>query len=313
MVSMTNTVGVALVFGCLLGTGLWSLSAAVPQIGARRLSERIAPYLLDVSDEARQLMERRVSDPLPVLGRLLGPVLGRAARVLSAALGGNVAVEKWLSQSGWTVSVQQFRTRQVLAGAAGLVGGAGLGIAFAQNGRTVVALLMPLALAVAAVVSCDLLLRRRAASRVARISEEVPTVLEFLSLSLSAGEGLVDALRRVAEIGSGELSVELKRALVDTAAGSPVAIALTRCAARVDSPPLTRAVEQMCAAMEHGSPIAQVLRAQAQDAREEFKRNLLEAAGRKEVAMLVPLVLLILPLSIAFALLPGIFVLRSGF
>ncbi|WP_166998716.1 type II secretion system F family protein [Paramicrobacterium fandaimingii] len=308
-----NALGLALVLGCLLGTGLWSLTAAVPRLGARRLSERIAPYLLDVSDEARQITERRVADPLPVLGRLFGPVLGRAARMLSAALGGNVSVEKWLGQSGSALTVQQFRTRQVLAGVAGLVGGAGLGVALVQNGRALIALLMPLALAVAAIVGYDLLLRRRASSRVAQISEEVPTVLEFLSLSLSAGEGIVDALRRVADIGSGELSVELRRALVDTAAGSPVAIALTRCAARVDSPPLTRAVEQMCAAMEHGSPISLVLRAQAQDAREEFKRTLLEAAGRKEVAMLVPLVLLILPLSIAFALLPGIFVLRAGF
>jgi tight adherence protein C len=33
-----------------------------------------------------------------------------------------------------------------------------------------------------------------------------------------------------------------------------------------------------------------VLRAQAQDAREEAKRELLEAAGKNEVAMLVPLV-----------------------
>ncbi|WP_166983836.1 type II secretion system F family protein [Paramicrobacterium fandaimingii] len=308
-----NALGLALVLGCLLGTGLWSLTAAVPRLGARRLSERIAPYLLDVSDEARQITERRVADPLPVLGRLFGPVLGRAARMLSAALGGNVSVEKWLGQSGSALTVQQFRTRQVLAGVAGLVGGAGLGVALVQNGRGLIALLMPLALAVAAIVGYDLLLRRRASSRVAQISEEVPTVLEFLSLSLSAGEGIVDALRRVADIGSGELSVELRRALVDTAAGSPVASALTRCAARVDSPPLTRAVEQMCAAMEHGSPISLVLRAQAQDAREEFKRTLLEAAGRKEVAMLVPLVLLILPLSIAFALLPGIFVLRAGF
>jgi tight adherence protein C len=56
-----------------------------------------------------------------------------------------------------------------------------------------------------------------------------------------------------------------------------------------------------------------VLQAQAQDAREESKRELLELAGKKEVAMLFPLVFLILPITIAFAIFPGIFVLQVGF
>ena len=46
-----------------------------------------------------------------------------------------------------------------------------------------------------------------------------------------------------------------------------------------------------------------MLRAQAQDSREEGKRHLLEAAGKKEVAMLVPLVFLILPVTIGLILL----------
>ena len=51
----------------------------------------------------------------------------------------------------------------------------------------------------------------------------------------------------------------------------------------------------------------------AQDAREESKRALLEAAGRKEVAMLVPLVFLILPVTVLVAIWPGVLVLRMGF
>ncbi len=40
---------------------------------------------------------------------------------------------------------------------------------------------------------------------------------------------------------------------------------------------------------------------------------LLELAGKKEVAMLVPLVFLILPVTILFAVYPGIVVLQVGF
>jgi len=56
-----------------------------------------------------------------------------------------------------------------------------------------------------------------------------------------------------------------------------------------------------------------VLRAQAGDAREAAKRELIESAGRKEIAMLVPLIFLILPVTICFALFPGYLVLQAGF
>ncbi len=55
-----------------------------------------------------------------------------------------------------------------------------------------------------------------------------------------------------------------------------------------------------------------MLHAQALDAREDAKRSLIEQAGRKEIWMLFPLVFLILPLSILFAVFPGIFMLRLG-
>jgi tight adherence protein C len=69
----------------------------------------------------------------------------------------------------------------------------------------------------------------------------------------------------------------------------------------------------MIGALERGTPLAEVLRAQAHDARGVAKRELMESGGKKEVMMLVPLVFLILPLTIVFAIFPGIFVLRSGF
>jgi tight adherence protein C len=71
-------------------------------------------------------------------------------------------------------------------------------------------------------------------------------------------------------------------------------------------------VEQVVGALDRGTPIVEVLRAQAQDSRDDAKRQLLETAGKKEVAMLVPLVFLILPITVAFAIFPGILVLQMG-
>ncbi|HMM82072.1 MAG TPA: pilus assembly protein, partial [Terrimesophilobacter sp.] len=42
-------------------------------------------------------------------------------------------------------------------------------------------------------------------------------------------------------------------------------------------------------------------------------RELLEVAGKKEVAMMFPLVFLLLPVTILFAVFPGLFVLQLGF
>ncbi len=66
-------------------------------------------------------------------------------------------------------------------------------------------------------------------------------------------------------------------------------------------------------AVERGTPLAEVLRAQAQDVRETGRRALMESGGRKEVLMMVPVVFLILPVTVVFAVFPSIATLRIGF
>ncbi len=70
--------------------------------------------------------------------------------------------------------------------------------------------------------------------------------------------------------------------------GSSLADALSEGAHRLQIRSLTRAVDQIVAALERGAPLAAVLQAQASDAREETKRGLIEQAGRKEILMLLP-------------------------
>jgi tight adherence protein C len=145
------------------------------------------------------------------------------------------------------------------------------------------------------------------------MASELPTVLEFLTLSLSAGESLLDALRRVARTGSGEVAREFGRVLARVGTGVALPDALTSSATSIGLPSFTRTVDQLVGALDRGTPLTGVLRAQAQDCREDAKRALLETAGKKEVAMLVPLVFLILPVTIAFAIFPATLVLQVGF
>jgi tight adherence protein C len=107
----------------------------------------------------------------------------------------------------------------------------------------------------------------------------------------------------------GELARELARALADARAGASLVDALERMADRTSLAVLIRFVDGVAIAVERGTPLADVLRAQATDVREAGKRALLEAGGRKEIAMMVPVVFLILPVTVVFALYPGFFAL----
>lgn len=315
MVRVNPAVAAAVPIGILLGLGLWSLLAIVPRIGAPRLATRIAPYLVDVSPAARELVARRPSEPATLLAAMFAPAASRLRSMLAGVLGGDAAIASRLRQAGSPLTVERFRSRQLLWAAGGAVVGVLLAAVMARVSSAGVPLQLAAAIVVAAVglLAPEQLLARAARSRRARISAELPTVLEFLTLSLSAGEGILDALKRVARTGNGELCRELGRVVAEVNTGVPLADALQRCSTAIALPTLTRTIDQLLGALERGTPLVEVLRAQAQDSRDESKRELLEAAGKKEVAMLVPLVFLILPVTIAFAIFPGILVLRLGF
>lgn len=301
--------------GIVLGLGLWTLLGLVPRVGATRLAARVAPYVTDVSAEARDFLDRRPAEPLPFLGGLLAPLGARLRSALAAVFGGDDAVERRLRQAGWTITVAALRGRQLLAGAAGAAVGVAAAVALSRSttlSPVLIGAVVVLATAVGVLLP-DQMLAAAARSRRARIAAELPTVLEFLTLSLSAGEGVLDALRRVARTGNGDLARELGTVVAQVNAGVPLATALERCADEIQLPPLTRTVDQLLGALERGTPLVDVLKAQAQDSRDDAKRSLLEAAGRKEIAMLVPLVFLILPVTVAFAIFPGIVVLQLGF
>jgi tight adherence protein C len=312
---MTPLLGAALLAGLGLGTGLWLLVSLAPRLGRPRLAARLAPYLVDVSAEARAMTTTRRSDPLPVLGALLAPFAEQGQRMLTATLGGDQVIRTRLRQSGSAVTLAGHRTRQLLGALLAAALGLAVALAAAQNGAplAVTAIAAVAAGAVGGIAATDALLARAARRRSARIAEEFPTVVEFLALSVAAGESILEALRRVARTGSGELAGELDRVVQRAAAGQPLALALAELRDDLALPSVGRLIDQVLAALDRGTPLAEVLRAHALDARDESKRRLLEAAGTREVAMLVPLVFLILPVTVLFAVWPGLMVLQLGF
>jgi tight adherence protein C len=293
--------------------GLWLAVVSSPPMRRPRLDDRLAPYLRDAAQPSRLLADGRTITPFPTVERLLGPVLRDLARRVDRTLGGTVSVRRRLDQAGRDMSVEAFRIEQVLCGAGGLLAGLLVAVAAELHGSRVNPvgyLILAAVFVLAGVLIRDRVLTGEVARREVRMIAEFPTIAEMLALAVTAGEGPVGALDRVTRLSSGELSRELGRALAEARSGASLVSALEAMAARTSLPALSRFVDGMAIAVERGTPLADVLRAQATDVREEGRRALLEAGGRKEIAMLFPVVFLVLPVTIVFALFPGFYSLR---
>lgn len=309
MTALTD-VALAVLLGGALGGGVLLMLAALPRWRVATLSRRIAPYVRHVVPDDR-MPEGVVR--APVLSAAAAPLWSRLRDLLGRVLGGDGAIALRLGQAGLAPDVTRFRGRQLAVAVTGLAAGALLVVVFAVTGRMNAAVvLLPVLGAVGGALAVDAQLTARARARMHRLADELPTTLEFLALCLSAGEGFFDTLRRVAAVGTGELTGEFHRVVLAVNTGSPLADALAEMSARLDSPAVARAIDQVIAALERGAPLAGVLQSQAADAREDAKRILIEQAGRKEIAMMLPLVFLILPLSVLFAVFPGVFLLQIG-
>jgi tight adherence protein C len=305
----------------LVGAGIGALGGAGAgiiwwRLGARRtvLDDRLAPYLRPQRTASTLLRAPVVRTPFPTLERLIAPVMADGVRVVARFGSSTADVRRRLERAGRAESVEQFRAEQVVWGVLGLAGGLAfaLSLAATRGAQPAPLVLLVLAAGLTGVLARDYQLSREVTARESRLLAELPTVAELLALSVSAGEGAVGALERVVRTTRGELSGELATTLADARSGTPLTIALERLADRTGLPGLARFAEGVAVAVERGTPLADVLRAQAQDVREQGRRALMESGGRKEVLMMVPVVFLILPVTVVFAAFPSLAVLRSG-
>lgn len=310
MTTVTD-VAIATLLGGALAAGMLLMLAAMPQWRVAPLSTRIAPYVRHVVPD--ELLPAGVVRSPGILPAGAVSLWGRMRELLGRLLGGDGTIALRLGQAGEAPDVARFRGRQLAAGVVGLGAGALIVVLLVVTGRmSAPVIVLPVLAAVGGALAVEAQLTARARARMQRLADELPTTLEFLALCLSAGEGFFDTLRRVASVGTGELSREWDRVVLAVNTGSSMADALADMSARLESPAVARAIAQIIAALERGAPLAGVLQAQAADAREDAKRLLIERAGRNELAMMVPLVFLILPLSVLFAVFPGVFLLQIG-
>jgi tight adherence protein C len=303
------------VLGAAVGVGLWLVSVRLVAIRRPALVDRVLPYVRDVQPvvtprrSQRQSPAGQVADgPRAVLAGVFGPSLRAAAETTERVLGGSVSVQRRLVRAGLEKSVHEFRIEQVLWGLVGFVAAAAVGLLEAARDPSgaVGSLLLCVAAFVAGVLLRENRLTAQARGRERLILSEFPTVAELLALAVAAGEGPVAALDRVVRRSGGELSHELARVQAAIRTGEPIGSAFDRMAAETGLPVVARFAQGIAVAVERGTPLADVLHAQAADVREFGRRELIETAARKEVAMMVPVVFLVLPVTVLFAFWPGV-------
>jgi tight adherence protein C len=297
--------------GAAVGLGLSLVIGGLPVFRRPGLTERLEPYLRD-TPRPSSLLAR--TEPVSLAGatRLLGPVVRDLARAVERLLGGATSVRRRLLRAGVPPDVERFRAEQVVWGVAGALAGVVLGaLAMVFRGASALpVVLLVVCFSGAGIVARDLWLTRAANRRERRMLAEFPTIAELLALAVSAGEGATGALDRVCRLSRGELSAELGACLAEARAGANLPTALQGLADRTGLPSLSRFVDGIVVAVERGTPLAEVLRAQAQDVRESGRRAVMEEGGRKEIAMMVPVVFLVLPVTVLFAIYPGVAFLR---
>jgi tight adherence protein C len=310
MTAETSSTGALL--GLIAGLGFVLVVARLPWRRTPTLDQRLAPYLRGVRSGSppggSEVPHRSL---LNVLERVLGPLMVDAMRWTERISGGSATVRRRLDQLGGHRSVDQFRAEQVISGVLGAAVGAVVsGLTAVGRGFSVVPVIgLVVVGTLLGVLGRDQLLSLQVRRREQRILAEFPAVAELLALSVAAGEGPVGALERVARTCRGELSAELRRTLADARTGMSLIDALTGLANRTTLPSLARFVDGIAVAVDRGTPLADVLRAQAQDVRELTRRRLMESGGKREIGMMVPVVFLVLPITVLFAVYPGLAVL----
>lgn len=167
-------------------------------------------------------------------------------------------------------------------------------------------LLLSISIAAATYLYIDRTLTVAVKKQRSAIEAEFPAIIEMLTLAISAGESPLAAFKRIAENSHGYLSVRFRIVIARVHEGIPFHSALDLMGRDLNSPLVRKLIDSMVNAMVRGAPITEVLVRHAQEARDHQRNRVLAAAGKAEISMMIPVVFLILPISILFALWPSL-------
>lgn len=307
-----------LLLGLLCAAGAWLVITSITSHRQQDFSDRIAPQLRGSELRKSRFNHQYENLPEGLYGgatALVTPMIQWALKIVNRANFDTVALEKRLQNLGTGLTVSEYRIQQIIWALLALLVSSILVSLGAVSGRVSVApgLMLILLATVAGFIGRDYWLGQQIKKREQAMLEEFPALAELMALSVAAGETGLGSLERVVRCSNGELAKEFTKILAMTRSGETLVASLQTFSQRTTVAALSRFVDGLIVAIERGTPLADVLRAQAQDVRDNAKRDLMETAGKKEIGMMAPVVFMILPLTVVFALFPGVSLLNLNF
>jgi len=198
----------------------------------------------------------------------------------------------------------EFRSKQLANSS--LVGAAITLILIFAGKSPISILLLGFLAAISTYVYVDRSLSKKVNLHKLRVESEFPAVIEMYSLAMSAGETPLAAMERIGKTATGSMAIEFNKVVALVKSGKPFHVALDAMGRDLDSIAIRRFVDSLIIATLRGAPLIDVLQRHAQEARELQRNRVLGAAAKAEISMMVPVVFLILPISILFALWPSL-------
>jgi len=135
---------------------------------------------------------------------------------------------------------------------------------------------------------------------------ELPDYLDFLSVAMSAGLSFHEALAHVNRRTAGVLHEEFGNTISALEMGSTLEDEMRALSQRLPHRHLEEFCNKVVLSQRRGAPLTLSLRDQSNAIRLEIRNLLLAQAGKNETRMLIPLVFLILPVTILFAVHPSL-------
>jgi tight adherence protein C len=150
-------------------------------------------------------------------------------------------------------------------------------------------------------------------SKLDRALFELPEIVDLLVVNLRAGDGIYRSFATVIPMCEGELAKEFTRVLLSVQFGAAFGEQIQSVSAAIPQPQVIELTNKIVLALDRGTPLATMLSELGDSARAEIRNRLFRQAGKNETRMLIPLVFLILPITVLFAIYPSLELLNFGF
>jgi len=142
---------------------------------------------------------------------------------------------------------------------------------------------------------------------------EIPDFVSLLWFAISAGESLDVALKIAVSRSSGYVSTEIETVIRNVEHGALLQVELQNLAVEAKSEQIRELATKLAVALNNGSALSELLSDFMQSATTELRTQLIAKAGKNETKMMIPMVFVILPVTVMFALYPSLALIQGSF